>query len=133
MEQINVEEIMRQIRAEIKEKGYREEMVDFEEIPICSSPGENSSVSDGLGNLIGQIKNASFIAWRRPVPSGIKGLIKKIIQKCIGFTVAPITEDQTNYNSIVHRTFEQLHRQLQSQQEQMEELRQRIQILENEK
>lgn len=130
MEQINVDEIMRQIRAEIKEKGYKEEMIDFEDIPVCSSPCENNSANDEIGNRIEQMKNISFIEWRRTVPPGIKGLIKKIIQKCIGFTVAPITEDQTNYNNMIYMTLEQLHRQLQSQQEQMEELQQRIRILE---
>ena len=86
MRQVNVEEIMEEIKDEIKEKGYTDDMLSFSDIPLANV------------DLAGQMKDAAFIAWRRPVSQGVKGIIKRIIRKCVGFVIAPVTEDQTRFN-----------------------------------
>ncbi|MSS64499.1 hypothetical protein [Velocimicrobium porci] len=122
MQKINVQKIMEEIREEIKEKGYTEDMLSFHEIPVRTDqildaiPAENKTI---FTSTINQVRNASYIPWYRPVPNGIKGFIKKVIRKCVGFVVAPITDDQNIYNSLNITLVEQLCNRVEEQQEQI--------------
>lgn len=131
MEQINIEEIMEQIREEIKEKGYTADMLSFEDLPMH----EECDV-----DILEQMRSTFYLEWRRPLPSGIKGIIKRIICKCIGFVVAPITEDQTMYNRELLSLIEQQNLLMDKQQKEMKDLEkiiknlnERILILEGKK
>lgn len=119
MQQINVQEIMEQIKAEIKEKGYTEDMLSFHDIPLANI------------KLAEQMREAAYIAWRRPVPGGVKGFVKRIIRKCIGFVVAPITEDQTDFNYLTAAMAEELYTIIEEQQKELCEQRKLILQLKN--
>lgn len=131
MQEINVEKIMEEIRQEIKEKGYTEDMLSFYEIPVSSDvPVSNTEDGNTFSGALNQLRGASYIVWKRPLPDGVKGLVKKIIRKCICFVVGPITDDQNVYNGLNITLIEQLCNTINEQKEKIEELEKRISTLE---
>lgn len=138
MQQINVEQIMEEIRAEIREKGYTADMLSFMDVPL---PAEHENTTDGspAADAVEQMRRTSFIAWRRPVNSGIKGIVKRVLYKLTGFIVAPVTEDQTVFNSSavsmaeqIWAAFEAQQKELAHQKEMIRNLQKRLSNLEKE-
>ncbi len=107
MQQINVEQIMAEIRAEIKDKGYMADMLDFENVPFSK---KNMADRDFASDGVRQMRKLAFVSWRRPVNRGIRGILKKILYKLTGFIVAPMAEDQTAFNHAAADVVEQLSR-----------------------
>ncbi len=134
MQKINVEEIMEQIRSEIEEKGYKEDMLSFEDLPLekaCCNKNSLNSHIDGM-------RSTFYVEWKRVVNSGAKGIVKRVIRKFIGFLIAPIVEDQTQYNRNVLSAFEEVDfiletqkKELLIQQKVIHELEKRISVLED--
>lgn len=129
MQEIDVEKIMEEIRAEIKEKGYTEEILKFDDVTLYEPIGDRDDLKNDFSTAIAQLRNVAFIPWHRPVPIGIKGLIKKVIRKCTGFIIAPITEDQTNYNQTVINVFEKMEAFIQIQNAEIEKQEKIIEML----
>lgn len=125
MQQINVEQIMEEIRAEIKEKGYTADMLSFTDVPL---PAEHETPTDGTpaADAVERMRRASFIAWRRPVNSGIKGMVKRVLYKLTGFIVAPVTEDQTVFNSSAVSMAEQISAVIEVQQKELAQQKETI-------
>jgi hypothetical protein len=105
IKQINIEEIMTEIRHEIKEKGYKNKVIVFNEIPIYSLAGdmEHSGALDY--NLI-QISSQYAVAAYRPLGSSrISGALvvffKKVIRKLTKFYIEPIVADQNENNRLM--------------------------------
>ncbi len=98
MQEVNVEKIMEEIRAGIKAKGYRKNTTQEQQAD--------------LSGLMMQMRHAAFIPWRRPLPAGIRGAVKRVIQKCTGFLIAPVTEDQTRYNQMTVEALEQMYQEV---------------------
>lgn len=119
MYQINMDKILEQINEEIKKKQFEGDMISFEDIPLISDL-----------DAIEQMHNSFYIDWRRPVSLGIKGIIKKMIRKCVGFFVAPIAEDQTKFNWETLMAIEQIFELLDKQQMQLEQRNKIIKKLE---
>lgn len=113
MERVNVEEIMEEIRAEIKKKGLTDDMLSFNQ----ASPDTYS---------FGKMKEKAFIAWHRPVSRGIKGIIKKIFRKCLAFLVAPMAEDQTRFNYEVVSALDEANTKLEKLQKELKECKELI-------
>lgn len=108
---IDVEEIMNQIRADIKEKGYKESDLSFTDIAIK----EREAV------LVNRFDKTEFLnslhqanAYVNPgfyninIGNGIKGVLKKIIRKAIAPIMLPVCERQEIYNAASVRTLNQL-------------------------
>ncbi len=114
MQQINVEKIMDQIKSEIKEKGYTEDMFSFQDIPLDDT------------DYVEEMKGTAFIDWHQPVSKGIKGFLKKVIQKCIAFSVAPIAEGQTRFNSTAISAIEELYLLIEEQRKEIDKQRKMI-------
>ena len=103
MQEIDIEKIMQEIRADIQKKGYTADMLSFTDVPMRSKEclaNQAGDVYSGLADLPRRMRERSRINWKRPVPAGLKGFVKKIIYKCTGFVVAPIAEEQTAYNKL---------------------------------
>lgn len=128
MQEIDIEKIMDEIRADIREKGYTQDMLSFADVPMRRQ--QNQTVQDEtasqLADLAGRMREKSYINWRRPVPAGFKGFVKRIIYKCIGFVVAPITEEQIICNETAAESVEQLCRVMQEQKKGMDDMEKRI-------
>lgn len=128
MQQINVEHIMEEIRAEIREKGYTADMLSFTDVPL---PAEHENMTDGISaaDAVGRMRRTSFIAWRRPVNSGMKGIVKRALYKLTGFIVAPVTEDQTAFNVSAVSMAEQIGAVLEAQQKELVQQKETIEFL----
>lgn len=123
MQQINVEQIMAEIRAEIKEKGYTADMLDFEDVPF---PEKNMAERNFASDEIGQMRKLESVLWKRPVNRGIRGILKKILYKLTGFIVAPMAEDQTAFNHAAADAVEQLSRAVISQQKEIDLMKRKM-------
>ncbi len=105
---VNIEEIMNDIRAEIKEKGYTADgILSFNEIATVSTNRveNNFSVNDYNG-VVSYLNTAYAVPVSMPLPGNpIIVFIKKIIRKFTRVTIRPVTEHQTEYNAYTARAF----------------------------
>lgn len=112
MGELNVEKIMEEIRSEIKEKGYTNDMLSFSDIKpddpgIDAERFEKRQFDEELfhiNTLWNVNPNREII--KKP---GLKGkcvtLFKKLIRKCIRFYLADIVQEQVNFNAVSVRLF----------------------------
>lgn len=108
---INVEEIMQQIRDEIKEKGYKEEMLSFSDLTVGK---DDLSVRRFNKTMFNESLDFLNRGWKvqpyrmfdvRSLKSKITTFGKKVIRKFIKFYIEPITADQNRFNASVVRLF----------------------------
>ncbi|MDE7310210.1 MAG: hypothetical protein K2N87_01070 [Eubacterium sp.] len=128
---VNIEKIMEEIRAEIMEKGYTADMLSFADVPLPAAEDEPDSAAAGeaVSQAVSRMQGLSFIAWRRPVNAGIKGIVKRILYKLSGFIAAPMSEDQTAFNGATVSAMEQLFAVLKAQQQEIEQQKASIERL----
>ena len=98
MDSINVEQIMQEIRAQIKEKGLNTEIMPFEDIPF---PENRVDAFDKLEKENKQLRAESNVPYYYEMPKGIKTFIKKVIRKAVHGVVAPILDNQNRFNADV--------------------------------
>ncbi len=127
---INIEEIMDEIRREIREKGYTDDMPSFENI-------ENGEASDyqysevEFRNLLLEINEKNNILWYRDLEGGfLARLLKKVVRKLASFLGVPIVLEQSAFNGMTARAFDQLAGYIKTQEEELEKSRQEINLLE---
>ncbi len=118
---VNIQKIMEEIRAEIREKGYTADMLSFSDVPLPVGLDETNSVADGEAfvQAVSRMRRLSFIAWQRPINTGIKGIVKRVLYKLSGFIAAPMSEDQTAFNGAAVSAMEQLCTILKTQQQEI--------------
>ncbi len=127
---VNIQKIMEEIRAEIKEKGYTADMLSFSEIPLPAAASQaDTADEEAVAQAIGRMRGLSFIAWRRPVNAGVKGLVKRVLYKLSGFIAAPMSEDQTAFNGAAVSAMEQIAAVLKAQQQEIAQQQDEIQRL----
>ena len=125
---VNIQKIMEEIRAEIKEKGYTADMLSFSEIPLPAAASQaDTADEEAAAQAIGRMRGLSFIAWRRPVNAGVKGLVKRVLYKLSGFIAAPMSEDQTEQIAAVLKAQQQ---EIAQQQDEIQRLQKHIYSLE---
>jgi len=100
-ENINVDEIVNQIRSEIKEKGLEASMLSFEDVPFDKEVSHTESHFE-LSSLV---QSADYMNARNQIDpykeiSGnpISVFIKKIIRKLVKFYIMPIMTEQNALN-----------------------------------
>ena len=100
--EVNIENILSEIKQEIELKGYHEDILSFDEIPIGNDRKINNDKFDinSLKESLSYINSYYEIQINRPLTGNIlvKG-IKKIIRKLINFQLAPIVERQNYFNA----------------------------------
>lgn len=112
MSELNVEKIMEEIREEIKEKGYTNDMLSFSDMIVYEKGGdvekfERVKFSEELFNL-NMLWNVNPV---RPIEKkpGIKGklicLYRKIVRRCIRSYISPIVWEQDTFNATTVRLF----------------------------
>ncbi len=97
---ICIEDIMDEIRAEIKEKGYNSSMLSFEDVKCDTSLNDHTVVGKDMYAKNLQYVNLNYgvqpykqLFGRRPVV-----IFRKILRKLIKFYIEPIVEDQNALN-----------------------------------
>lgn len=95
---INIEEIMADIKREIKEKGLTGDMLSFEDVPYKKTPQAGGSVREALDFLN---SNYNVQPYKELKGNPLKVVFKKIIRKMMKFYIEPTVEDQNNVNSSI--------------------------------
>ena len=101
MREINIEKIMEEIRAEIKEK-YGDEAVSFETV----KKEEISEAAFDLKNFREALHWANLnyeMNYYFPLPGGVKGFVKRTVRKLGAFLGLSLTRMQTDYNANIVR------------------------------
>lgn len=139
MKIINVEKIMEEIRAEIKKKGYVDDLPDFSDTFCTIAPSHRGIFDkDEFQKSVQYLnENWNIQAYRQLVGNGLAGkikvLIRKIIRKCIKFYIEPIVEEQDKFNAKVTTSFNILTLYVTQMQEENDKLKKQIEQLEKEK
>lgn len=108
MQEINVENIMQEIREDIKRKGYTSDMLSFQEVAIPINEGYPYDYEE-LKKLVCQMDQQCYVAWARELPGNpIVIFIKKVIRILVAFLIAPISDEQNAFNGSATRVVHQL-------------------------
>lgn len=112
MENINIEKIMQEIREEITEKGYTNDMLSFNDIILDSSDLSVSKFdkvrfNEDLYSLnhFWDVKAYRPIVDNGSLKSKVITFIRKVIRKSVKFYVEPITAEQNAFNAVTVRLF----------------------------
>lgn len=92
--EINIEEIMSQIRQEIREKGLTPDMLSFEDVPFDAAA--NTDAGEALKFLAA---HCYVEPYRRLTGNPCKVFIQKVIRKLTKFYVEPIAAAQNAVNA----------------------------------
>lgn len=95
---INIEEIMADIKREIKAKGLTGDMLSFEDVPYKKTPQAGGSVKEALDFLN---SNYNVQPYKELKGNPLKVVFKKIIRKLMKFYIEPTVNDQNNVNSSI--------------------------------
>lgn len=132
MEKINVEEIMAEIRAEIREKGYADNEIPFSDIECLVGGTDVPFDKKDFKDDIGLMDESRTIFAYRDLTSTRKGVgpiitfFKKVLRKMVAFYVEPIVDDQNRFNELTTRTIAQTVRRFNDEDNQMAELEKMI-------
>ncbi len=75
--EINVEEIMAQIRKDIEDRGLKQEQLSFEDIPIS----QKMKSGIGSGSLKDRILHFAYFGVFIKTPQGFQNFVKKLFRK----------------------------------------------------
>lgn len=105
--EVNIEEIIQEIRREIREKGYKETDLSFSDIPMPAvqqpSAFSPEHMEEDLQNILDHLNANHLHDIMLPFQSSnpAASVIKKIIQKMVRFLFYPVLAQQNTVNSNV--------------------------------
>ncbi len=100
---INVEQIMEQIRADIKERGFKDSDIDFES--VTSFDDDVTYSIERYNNVVTAAGLKRYVASYRPLSGNIIGrFIKKIIRRMVAFYIESIVDDQNGFNECIYES-----------------------------
>ncbi|MBR1528823.1 MAG: hypothetical protein IJ642_05935 [Oscillospiraceae bacterium] len=120
MQTVNTEEIMKQIRAEIKEKGLDSSMLSFEEIPFAQeiSHADVNFQPAALQQSADYLNIRNQIEPYKPIEGNfLVVFIKKVIRKLLKFYIMPIMTEQNALNLHTANAVQQVNNYIQSRTE----------------
>lgn len=92
---INIEEIMAEIKRNIKEQGLTPDMLSFEEVPYKKS-AQGGSATEALD----YISSHYYIQpYKELNGNPVKVFIKKVLRKLVKFYVEPVVFEQNDFNA----------------------------------
>lgn len=94
-ENINIEEIMAEIKRGIKEQGLTADMLSFEDVPFDKT-AHGGSASEALDYLT---SHYYVQPYKELKGSSVKVFFKKVIRKLVKFYVEPIVLEQDDFNA----------------------------------
>ena len=107
--EINIEEIMDGIKAEIKEKGYTADMLSFEDVTKISVISVDGFDQGAFSGIVSYMNSSYTLPISKPVAGNrIKRFIKKILRKIARFMLRPVVEHQSEYNCYSAKGFAML-------------------------
>lgn len=126
---VNIEEIMQNIRKEIKEKGLSSDMLSFEDVPYQKPDAAvNGAGSEEVKNSLVYLNGHYNVQPYKPLGGNpLFVFIKKVLRKLMKFYIEPIVNDQNNFNANVVRV---LNAQQNTPAPDTDELMKRLEVLE---
>lgn len=142
---VNVEQIMSEIRNEIKEKGLNDNMLSFIDVPIPEEVAI-ADIGDGPFDKVdfldaNKAMNRTYQVsiWHKFSGNKFIQLLKRGTRKLIRSTIEPIVNDQNTFNLAVARSINELRNLVMSGVdgkktliEQIDDLTKRVDLLEKE-
>ncbi|MBB5264817.1 hypothetical protein HNP82_001956 [Catenibacillus scindens] len=134
MKKINVEEIMKEIREEIAQKGYTEDSVDYANIAgdakaILGVKTDFSAYE--LGHAVNGAAGQHKIEYYRMIPKGgLKSFIERSIRKILRFMLIPMVDQQNQFNYQMVVCMRQMEGFIEEHNHQMEQKDRQIDALE---
>lgn len=126
IEQIDIKKIMEEIREEIKVKGYTVNELSFNDIAIPKGYDTDTNAI-GLSEGIMEAAACQRVDLYYPLSgNAFKVFIKKIIRKLVGWVLIPVTFEQERYNAAMVKNIQQVEVYINSQQEEIEDLKMQI-------
>ncbi len=132
--EINIEEVMNEIRAEIKEKGYTSDMLSFEDVVRHSSVAVDAvSATEDLRSAVFYIGTSHIVPESVPVSgNAIVRLVKRVIRKLCRFYVKPIVMTQNEFNALCVRALNDINAYIEENSKtNVTELENKVNMLEN--
>ena len=132
MEQINVEEIMNEIKEQIKTRGYTEKELKFADISNSIAGLDDFYEFENFKATIDQVDSKRVTQCWYPIHGNkLLVIIKKIIRRCIRFYVEPIVVGQNEFNNNTASALSQICAKFEREDEySIDEMQKKIDILE---
>ena len=92
---INIEEIMSEIKRNIKEQGLTADMLSFEDVPF-NKTAQSGSAPEALDYLT---SHYYIQPYKEIQGNPVKVFVKKVLRKLVTFYVAPIVFEQNDFNA----------------------------------
>ena len=92
---INIEEIMSEIKRNIKEQGLTSDMLSFEDVPF-NKTAQSGSAPEALDYLT---SHYYIQPYKEIQGNPVKVFVKKVLRKLVTFYVAPIVFEQNDFNA----------------------------------
>lgn len=92
---INIEEIMAEIKRSIKEQGLTADMLSFEDVPFKKT-AQGGSASEALDYIT---SHYYIQPYKELKGNPVKVFIKKVIRKLVKFYVEPVVFEQNDFNA----------------------------------
>lgn len=106
MEKINIEEIMDEIREDIKKRGLEDKDIAFEDIVLLGggtgNPYDKRAYKDEVFSLGEEME---VLSYRELSGNPVSRIIKKINRRLIAFYIESIVDDQNKFNRDVQKLF----------------------------
>lgn len=129
-EKINIEEIMKDIRKEIQEKGYDSSMLSFDDVTI------NTDLTDETLDMEESLRyaklNFEVEAYRQLPGNAVAVFVKKIFRKFMKFYIEPIVRDQNQLNFRYSIMFNELEKKYSALEAKFEKTTEKVAALEKE-
>lgn len=126
--EIDVEKIMEEIKAEIKRKGYTNDMLSFSDVSVFQTDVFNDDVFSDALDSVSRKWNVSY--YKPLVGNPLKIFVTKVIRKIIKPLMFPLVTEQTEFNASVAQFINQLCLYLEKERREKEFLLKRIDELE---
>ena len=134
MKKIDIEKIMEEIREDIKQRGYKDDDIDFENITgnVKAILGVKTDFSSyELGHAVNGAANLHKIEYYRMIPQGgIKSFIQRSIRRAVKFMMVPMVDQQNQYNYQMVVCMRQMEAFIEEYRMQIEQKNQQIEGLE---
>lgn len=110
MTEINVENIILDLKAKAREKAYKQPLKSFDEIVLFESNENFHNEPFDIDFMLKSVLKANECYYIEPeIPiAGRKSFIKKIVKKLIGFYIKPIVIKNNEFNTYAIRSINQL-------------------------
>lgn len=132
---INIEDIVKEIRNDIREKGYTSDILSFDDVVVdVSSTQYVKFDKEKFNEEIYTINHEWNVQAYRPLSGGkLTVFVKKVIRKFVYFFVEPIVLAQDDFNASIARTMNLMNCYIEEQNQEIKHLKERIEQLEEHK